>query len=296
MKKIAIALGGGGARGNAHIGVLRVLEREGYEIAAIAGTSIGGLVGAIYAAGYSPDEIEKIFSEIDQSKLYELGLRSKPALLGLEKISEWLGEILGEKTFADTKIPCAMTAADLNCNCEVTLQTGSLKNAVLATIAVPGIFPSYQEDGHYLVDGGVLNPVPVSLARELAPKLPIVAVALTAPLSSVSSYYLPASLSSIIPGSIARRITRLNVSQAMDIFLHSVDIGNRAITELRLEKEPPDLLIRPAVEQIGLLDRVVVADVARLGEEAAEAALPELARVMHHSDSFFKILFGRKTL
>jgi len=295
MKEISVALGGGGARGSAHIGVLRALEKEGYRIAAIAGTSIGGLIGALYAAGYSPDEIEKIFSEIDQSKLYELGLRSNPAILGLGKVSNWLGEILGEKTFAETRIPCAMTAADLNCNCAVTLRTGLLKNAILATIAVPGIFPPYQDDGHYLVDGGVLNPVPILLARELAPKLPVVAVALTAPLSSTSSYHLPASLSSIIPSSIARRVTRLNISQAMNVFLHSVDISNRAVTELRLEKEPPDLLIRPVVDRIGLLDRIIVADVARLGEEAAEAALPELARVMRRSNSFFKILFGRDT-
>ena len=294
MKEIAVALGGGGARGSAHIGVLRTLEKEGYRISAIAGTSIGGLVGALYAAGYSPDELEESFSKVDQNRLYELGLYNKPALLGLGKVANWLDEMLGEKTFAETRIPCVLTASDLNCNCEVTLRTGALKNAILATIAIPGVFPPHKMDERSLVDGGVLNPVPVSLARELAPKLPVVAVALTAPLSSTSSYYLPASLSSMIPDSIARRITRLYVSQAMDVFLHSVDISNRAITELRLEKEPPDLLIRPAVDRIGLLDRIVVADVARLGEEATEAALPELARAMRRSDSFFNILFGRK--
>jgi len=293
MKKIAIALGGGGAKGSAHIGVLRTLEKTGYEIAALAGTSIGGLVGAIYAAGYSPDEIEKIFTEVDQSKLYELGLRSKPALLGLNKIGEWLDEIFDGKTFEETRIPCALTASDLNCNCEVTLRTGSLKNAILATIAIPGIFPPFQDDDHSLVDGGVLNPVPVSVARELAPRLPVVAVSLTAPLSSSSSYYMPTSLSSIIPGSIARRITRLNLSQAMNVFLQSVDISNRAITELRLEKEPPDLLIRPAVDQIGLLDQIVVADVARLGDEATEALLPELAEATRPK-SLFSGLFKRR--
>ena len=294
MKKIAVALGGGGARGSAHIGVLRTLEKAGYQIAALAGTSIGGLVGAIYAVGYSPDEIEKIFTEVDQSKLYELGLRSKPALLGLNKIGKWLDEILEGKTFEETRIPCAFTASGLHCNCEVTLRTGSLKSAVLATIAIPGIFPPYQDGEHSLVDGGVLNPVPVSVVRELAPRLPVVAVSLTAPLSDSSSYYLPTSLSSIIPGSIARRITHLNISQAMNVFLQSVDISNRAITELRLEKEPPDLLIRPAVDRIGLLDQIVVADVVRLGEEATETLLPELAQAVRPK-SLFSGLFKRKT-
>jgi len=295
MREIAVALGGGGARGSAHIGVLRTLEKEGYRIAAVAGTSIGGLVGALYAAGYSPDEIEASFNKVDQSKLYEIGLlHNQPALLGLGRVGNWLSKMLGDKTFAETRIPCALMASDLSRNCEVALNTGLLKNAILATIAIPGVFPPYKDNGHSLVDGGVLNPVPVSMARELAPKSPVVAVALTAPLSSTSSYYLPGSLSSIIPNSIARRITRLNISQALNVFLQSVDMSNRAITELRLEKEPPDLLIRPAVDQIGLLDQVVVEDVAHLGEEATEAALPELARVMRRSGSFFDTLFGRK--
>ncbi len=293
MRKIAVALGGGGARGNAHIGVLRVLEREGYQISAIAGTSFGALVAAFYAVGYSPDEIEEKFSEVDQSKVYELGLRANPSLLGLSKVRKWLDETLGEKTFAETRIPCAVTAADLNCNCEVTLNLGMLKNAVLASVAIQGIFPPYEMDDHHLVDGGILNPVPVSVARELAPKLPVIAVALTAPLSSTLSYYLPTSLSAMIPQSIARRITRLNISQALDIFLQSIDISNRAITELRLEKEPPDLLIRPAVEKIGLLDQVVVADVARLGEEALESLLPELKKATRPR-GFFDILLNGK--
>ena len=294
MKEIAVALGGGGARGNVHIGVLRALEEAGYRIAAIAGTSFGGLVAAFYAAGYSPDEIENIFVAVDQNKLYQLGIHNKPAVLGLSKIEQWLNEILGEKSFEETRIPCAVTAANLLCNCEVTLKTGALKKAILATIAVPGIFPPYQTDEHYLIDGGVLNPVPVSLARELAPKLPVVAVALTAPLSPTSSYHLPVSVPSVIPESIIKRITRLNVAQAMNVFLQSVAMSNRAITELRLKNEPPDILIRPDVEGIGLLDQVDVPTLARLGEEAAKAILPDLTRVMRRSRGLFNILFGRK--
>ena len=294
MKKIAIALGGGGARGSAHIGVLKVLEAEGYEIAAVAGTSIGGLVGAIYAAGYSPDEIEKIFSEIDQNKIYELGLRSQPALLGLGKIGEWLSELLGEKSFDETRIPCALTAADLHSNGEVILQTGALKDAIMATIAVPGIFPPYRmKDGHILVDGGVLNPVPVSVARQLAPDLPVVAVSLSQPLVPTASYHLPLSLPSVIPESLVRRITRMNVAQAMNVFLRSVDMSNRAITEFRLKNEPPDVLIRPDVAGIGLLDKVVVPELARVGEEAARAVLPELAEATQPK-GFFSKLFKRK--
>ena len=293
-KEIAVALGSGGAKGNSHIGVLRSLERAGYTIAAVAGTSMGALVGSFYVAGYSPDEIEEIFSSVDQTKLYELGLLAQPGLLGLGRVSQFLNEFLGDKTFEEARIPAAFVAADLECNCEMVLSTGKLKDAVLASIAVPGVFPPRNLDGHHLVDGGVLNPVPVSVARKLAPNLPVVAVALSPPFMPESAK-LPTTLTSVIPDSFIKRITRLNVSQAMSIFLQSVDISNQAITELRLEKEPPDLLIRPAVQGIGLLDDVIVTDVAKLGEEATEPLLPELERAVRRSRGFLKILFGGKS-
>jgi NTE family protein len=269
------------------------LEQAGYTISAIAGTSMGAMVGSFYAAGYSPDEIEEIFSNVDQSKLYELGLLAQPGLLGLGRVSHFLDEMLGEKTFADTRIPAAFVAADLGCNCEAVLSTGLLKDAVLASIAVPGVFPPRNLDGRHLVDGGVLNPVPVSVARKLASKLPVVAVALSPPFMPENAK-LPTQITSVIPEVFIKRITRLNVSQAMSVFLQSVDISNQAITELRLEKEPPDILIRPKVEGIGLLDNVVVADVAKLGEEATEAILPELERVVRRSRGIINILFGGK--
>ena len=293
MKKIAVALGSGGAKGNSHIGVLRSLERAGYTISAIAGTSMGALVGAFYAAGYSPDEIEEIFSNVDQAKLYELGLLVQPGLLGLGRVSRLLEETLGEKTFADARIPAAFVAADLECNCEAVLSSGKLKDAVLASISVPGVFPPHLLNGHHLVDGGVVNPVPVSVARKLAPKLPVVAVSLSPPFMPETAK-LPAPFVSVIPEAFIKRITRLNVAQAMSIFLQSIDISNQAITELRLEKEPPDVLVRPRVETVGLLDNVVVADVAKLGEDAMEAVLPELERAVRRSHGFFNILFGAR--
>ena len=290
-KEIAVALGSGGAKGNSHIGVLRRLEQEGYTISAIAGTSMGALVGAFYAAGYSPDEIEEIFSGVDQTKLYELGILAQPALLGVGRISQLFDKTLGEKTFEDARIPAAFVAVDLACNCEVVLSTGLLKEAVLASIAVPGVFPPRILNGHHFVDGGVLNPVPVSVARTLAPKLPVVAVSLSPPFMPETAT-LPSPLASVVPDVFIQRITRLNISQAMSIFLQSIDISNQAITDLRLEKEPPDVLVRPAVENIGLLDNVVVSDVAKLGEEATDAILPELERAVRRSRGFFDILFG----
>ncbi|MBI3174605.1 MAG: patatin-like phospholipase family protein [Chloroflexi bacterium] len=276
---ISVALGGGGAKGNSHIGVLRRLEKEGYQIRAIAGTSFGGIVAVLYASGYTPAQIEDLFLKVDQTKLYGRRPNEGPALLGLAGVNQWLDEVLGDRTFADLKIPCAVTAVDLNCGCEVILSEGPVKDAVLSTIALPGIFPTFEMNGWRLVDGGVLDPVPVSVARSLARNLPVVAVALTAPIGEPARPW-GVPMPSIVPRVIADRINRLNVAQAMDVFMRSIDIGNRAMAEYRLAVDKPEVLVRPAVSHIELLDRVDPREVAQLGEDALEAVLPDLKRAV----------------
>ena len=137
---ITLALGGGGAKGNSHIGVLRVFEREKIRVRAVAGTSFGGMVAVFYAAGFRPDEIEEIFSSVDQSRLYDRVGDENPSFLGLGGVRKWLVHTLGERTFNDLKIPCAVTSVDLHTSCEVVLNSGLLRDAILATIAIPGIF------------------------------------------------------------------------------------------------------------------------------------------------------------
>lgn len=272
-RELALVLGGGGARGNAHIGVLRVLEAEGYHIRAVAGTSAGGLVAVFYAAGFSPDAIERLFSQVNQEDLYGRSPQDGPALLGLAGAERWLRQQLGDRTFADLRLPCAVTAVDLNSRREIVIGEGSVVDALLATIAVPGIFPPRQMGDMRLVDGGVLNPVPVSVARMLAPGVPVVAVVLTPPMEAPIAPSIPGLQ---LPSLLAEPLRRLRFTQAMGIFLESVEIGSRALTQWRLDAEKPEVIIRPAVEQIGLLQKVNVSEVVRLGEEAAQKALPEL--------------------
>ena len=275
---ITIALGGGGAKGNAHIGVLRRLEKEGFRIRAVAGTSFGGIVAALYAAGYSPREIEERFNQVDQTKLYGRRPHDGPSLMGVAGVHGWLDQTLGERTFSELKIPCALTAVDLNSAREIVLSEGRVKDAVLATIALPAIFPTVRIKDYELVDGGVLDPVPVSVARSLAPHLPVIAVVLNSPLGRISKM-----LSTSIPGvpsPIVRGLTRMRIAQAFNIFIRSVEIGSREIGELRLRVDAPDVIIRPDVGHIQLLDRVDVRQVARLGDQAVEAALPELKRAV----------------
>ena len=289
--EITLALGGGGAKGNSHIGVLRRLEKEGYIIRSIAGTSFGGIVAVFYAAGYSPDEIQKIFEEVDQSHLYGRDPEDGPSLLGVSGVRKLLNRAVGEKTFDDLRIPCAVTAVDVKSGSEVIISKGLLRDAILATIALPGVFPMQRLNDWELVDGGVLNPVPVSVARILSPDLPVVAVILNDPMDkSVPTYSIP--MPQILPRQIADRITRMNFAQSFDIFLRAVDVSSRAVAHFRLELDKPDVLIRPEVHDINLLDKVVVADVAMLGEQATEAVLPQLKRAVSWPARIGKKLFG----
>ena len=288
---ITLALGGGGAKGNSHIGVLRRLEKEGFKIRSVAGTSFGGLVAVLYAVGYSPQEIQSAFETVDQKQLYGRDHLDGPSLLGVSGVRKLLDRLLGEKTFDDVRIPCAVTAVDINAGSEVVLANGLLKDAILATIALPGIFPIKHINGWELTDGGVLNPVPVSVARMLSPNLPVVAVVLNDPMDKpVLPYTIP--VSGIFPRPIAERLSRMSLAQSLDIFLRSVDVSSRALSYYRLELEKPDVIIRPNVHHIHMLDKVIVADIAQLGEQAVEEVLPQLKRVVSWQARIGKKIFG----
>lgn len=288
---ITLALGGGGAKGNSHIGVIRRLEKEGYKIRSVAGTSFGGIVAIFYASGLTPDEIEEIFTSTDQGSLYVRDSNDGPSLLGLSGARKLLGTVLGDKTFDDLKIPCAVTAVDTKTGNEVVISEGFLRDGVLATIALPGIFPTHPLNDWELMDGGVLNPVPVSVARMLSPDLPIVAVVLNDPLDTpVRTYTIP--VPSILPKQITDRIHRLQYAQAFDIFMRAVDLSSRAVAHYRLESDAPDIIVRPNVHHLELLDRVVVKDVAMLGEDAVEAILPELKKAVSWTNRMNKKIFG----
>lgn len=290
---ITLALGGGGAKGNSHIGVIRRLEKEGYRIRSVAGTSFGGLVAIFFASGYKPDDIEKIFAATDQGSLYGRDVNDGPSLLGLSGVRKLLDSYLGGKTFDDLNIPCAVTAVDTKTGSEVVISEGYLKDAVLSTIALPGIFPSHHLNNWELMDGGVLNPVPVSVARMLSPNLPIVAVVLNDSLGTpVRTYSIP--VPSILPKQITERIHRLHVAQSFDIFMRAVDLSSRAVANYRLELDAPDVIIRPNVHHLELLGKVVVKDVALLGDSAVEAVLPELKKAVSWTNRMNKKIFGGK--
>jgi NTE family protein len=275
--EITLALSGGGSKGFAHIGVLRALGKEGIRIRAVAGTSMGGLIGCLFAAGYSPDEIETRMAPLALHPPFERTRGEGPAMKGLTGVSDALTEVLGDRTFEELSIPFAVTAVDMETAELLALRKGPVLEAVLATVAVPGIFPVMKRNGRSLVDGSVLDPVPVALARILAPDLPVVAVTLSPPVDSWVRRPTPRVLGSL--PFLGKYLERSRWAQALNIFLGSLDISGALISDLRLQQDRPDAIVRPQVHQIGLLDPVDIRDVASLGEQAAEEALPQIQRL-----------------
>lgn len=273
MKDIVLALGGGGAKGNAHLGVIRVLEREGFNIRGIAGTSAGGLWGSLYAFGYSPDEIQAQVGYATSTAIFTRNPEDAASWLGLRGVRTILQEALGDATFEDLRIPFAVTAVDFETAEHIVLQTGRVVEAVLATISVPGVFPPFPYNGRLLIDGGVLDPVPVGLARRMLPGLPVVAVALSPALAEWHGHQ-PRLMNSL--PFLLKYVSAFRFSKALNMLMQAIDISGALLTELALQIEPPDVIIRPEVRETGLLDFAAIEYVVAQGERATEVALPEL--------------------
>lgn len=272
---ITLALGGGGSRGVSHIGVIRRLEKEGFRIKAIAGSSFGGLIAILYALGYRPNELEEMFASVDQTQFYGRTPSDGPSLMGLAGVTQLLESVIGDRTFADLRIPCAVTATDLKGGSEVILSEGRLVDAILATIALPGVFPARHVGEFELVDGGTLDPVPVAPARALAPRLPVVAVTLHLPIGSAArTWSIP--LPSFLPRLIIDRFSKMRYGLVLDVFIRSLDIVSRAVSDYRLEVDKPDIIVRPRLGNIDTLDVVDVHEMIRIGEQALDDVLPQL--------------------
>lgn len=164
-KKIGLALGGGAVLGAAHIGVLKAMHEHGIEINAISGTSIGALIGALYAFGKSPDEIEEIALGINWKKLSSFSL-SRFGVLSNEKIGDIISEHFGDVHFSDAKMALNMVATDITTGEKVILGEGSVKEAVMASCCLPGLFIPVEIDGRLLVDGGLVENVPCRTLKE----------------------------------------------------------------------------------------------------------------------------------
>jgi NTE family protein len=178
-KKLGLALGGGGARGNAHVGVIRVLEREGIPIDCIAGTSVGSLVGAAYAAGIRGQALLDMALNFRWRNVARLVWPGQ-GFVSFDKLASMLVRTIGDLTFSDLGMPYAAVTADLATGEQVVLQEGRVAPAVHASCAVPGIVVPVEFGGRLLIDGGVVNNLPISVVRSLGADV-VIAVGLGSP-------------------------------------------------------------------------------------------------------------------
>ena len=267
-RKIGLALGGGAARGLAHIGVLEVLAKEGIVVDYIAGTSAGAIVGALYAAGVSPAVIKEYVLSLDHAarrSLVDLKLpMPKSGFLRGEKLIQKMQSLMGgDKTFAELQTPFACVACDIISGEEVIFDQGSVCEAVHASIAIPVIFNTIKLDGRYLIDGWLVNAVPVSVARSMGADF-VIAV-------------------NVIPQRINR--TRRQGDQASDsppglmtIIINAVDIASICCAETSLSDA--DMIISPQTASFTPTDFSEAGTIILQGEIAAADAMKELRKRM----------------
>ncbi len=279
---ISLALGGGCARGWAHIGVLRALDEAGIEISMIAGTSIGALVGGCYLAG-KLDELEEFARSLTKRHIFGLldfNLRGS-GLFGGMKLDARLREHIDGMRFQDLPKPFVCVAAEIRTGHEIWLSSGSLVTAMRASYALPGVFEPVTCNGRVLVDGALVNPVPVSVCRAHEQQL-VVAVNLHYDLFGRAAV-IKHDAGELAPekparGDVERQPTdmRLGITGVM---VEAFNIIQDRISRARLAGDPPDMSLQPKLSHIGLTEFHRADEAIRIGYQTTMAQIGELTRL-----------------
>lgn len=274
-KKIGLALSGGGARGCAHIGVIKALEEAGIKIDYVAGTSIGSLIGAIYAMG-KIDELEKILKALTWQKVikYFDPVMPKKALFEGKKIVKLLERIIPGADFKNTSIPFIAIATDLLTGKEIRLQKGKLINAIRASIAIPGIITPAKINRRELIDGGVINPLPVNAVHDLGADI-VIAVDLNHSYLSENRYAKKQKgFEKIIKWATPER------PNMIDIMESALYMWQNQLTLKNLETDRPDFLIRPQIGTTGIFDFHEAKKLIAEGYRKTKKIIPEIKNSM----------------
>ena len=286
---LALVLGSGGARGFAHIGVLKVCEREGLPVDLIVGTSIGALIGGAYASGMSSGEMEEVALSMRSWRLLSLADvgRSGAAIMNGSRVGRLIRKLVGEKTFAETSVPFACVAVDMEAAQQVVLRAGDLASAIGASIATPVIFAPVSREGRLLVDGAVLNPMPVDVARNLGAKVVVAVSNLGAPRGELHVYsgaedlgetgQLETARFSRRARSKAASLVRSRVPPVYKLVCGAVELMQRELSESQLKQA--DLVIAPSRNGTSFYDFHEAKKMIELGERAAEAAIDQMQRL-----------------
>lgn len=255
--RVGLVLSGGGARGLAHIGVLKVLEREKVPVDLIVGTSVGAIVGALNAAGVPARDIENLSADVGWSQLTDLStarvvrLLVTERLLSTQKMEGYLESHIGDKKFADLKTEFACVAADLRTGEQIVLREGSVALAARASATMPGLFEPVPFRHRLLIDGGIVDNVPTDVAKRLGVDFMI-------------CVYTPADFS------------RHSVSNVLGTLTQALYIQGQVISEERLGLA--DFVLRPDVSDVSAMELWRSRECVEAGQRAAEAAWPEMRR------------------
>jgi len=302
--KIALALGSGAARGLAHIGVIKVLEKEGIPIDLIAGTSIGAALGALYAAGVSVYRMEEVMCDLDWRALARLIDPTIPTsgLIDGKRVATFLAKLLPVSTFEELRIPLAITATDVETGEAMVIRRGNLLEGLRAAIAFPGIFTPVPFGHRFLVDGGLMNPVPLDAAYQMGATKVIGVCTIPRIDQPETEAFLPpegpprqeptrlkdffnaASIEKLLrdiwrPGPRDTDEDAGRHRKPPNIFTicsRSVAIMENRINALQLKDLKADVLIRPDLDHFNMLEFHRAEEAIAAGEKAARNALPLL--------------------
>jgi len=293
--KVGLALSSGGAKGVAHLGVLKVFEKENIPIDMIVGTSIGALIGGIYISGVEIEEMEKIALDMNWKQLLRLTDLTRPttALVNGQKIENFINFLVNDKTFDDTKISFAAVAADVLSGKEVVLKKGLITDAIRASISTPVIFTPVKRGNKLLVDGGVVNPLPADVVRKMGADV-VIAINLLTETSAKNrfSHLSETSNGEIITREIKEKgfpeivYSRLKTSvkkrlrppTVFQLAMRSVDLMQRELSEAKIQFA--DFVIAPQIEDVSYYDFPKANELITLGERAAEKAIPDIKKIL----------------
>lgn len=269
---IGLALGAGAARGWAHIGVIERLEEHGIHACAIAGSSIGALAGGLHAAG-----------RLSTLKDFALGLTRRrvlslldiswrgSGLIAGERLGCLLDDAVGGATFSDTRIPFICIATELGTGHELWLRAGALAPAIRASYALPGVFRPVRVNGHWLIDGGVVNPVPVAACRALGARM-VIAVNLGPETATGIAIQNPPDIAASDRGKTAPSLTSVLVA--------AFNITQDRLARSRLAGDPPDVSLTPRTNGLGLFEFDKAEKAIAAGRNAVDHAMPEIERAI----------------
>ncbi|MCM2971448.1 MULTISPECIES: patatin-like phospholipase family protein [Larsenimonas] len=290
MARVALVLGSGGARGYAHIGVIDELEARGHDIVAISGCSMGAVIGGIYLAGQLESYrrwVSKL-KTLDILRLLDFSWESSGAIRGV-KIMRRLGRLTDEFNIEDLPAPLTIVATDMTRQRELWFQSGSLSDAIRASIAIPGIMTPVEQQGRFLVDGGLLNPLPIlpAVASHDADIIIAVNATATSPKNVTLEELLPSPTEIKVEteeswfSSLRKRFSSDDATQApsaqalgkLDLMLKAFDITQAALAQYKIAGYPPDVLINVPKSVCGTHEFQRATPMIELGRHLARDAL-----------------------